>query len=224
MTVGVSLFERLKAQSAEEWRAYTEHAFVRRMGDGSLPMACFRHYLAQDYLFLIHFARAYALAAYKGESLADIRAGADGLRAILDEMGLHLSLCERWGLSPAKVEALPEARATMAYTRFVLDAGLAGDLLDLHVALAPCVVGYGEIGRALHGSVGERLADHPYREWIETYAGEDYQAVARAAESELDRLFAVRGGEGRMPSLIRLFRQATRLEADFWRMGLECAD
>ncbi len=34
-------------------------------------------------------------------------------------------------------------------TRFVLDRGMAGDLLDLHVALAPCVLGYAEIGTAL---------------------------------------------------------------------------
>jgi thiaminase/transcriptional activator TenA len=46
--------------------AYTEHAFVRALGDGALPEACFRHYL-----FLIHFAHAYALADYKSETLDD---------------------------------------------------------------------------------------------------------------------------------------------------------
>ena len=47
------------------------------------------------------------------------------------------------------MEALPEARAPMPYTRYVLEKGLAGDILDLHTALAPCVVGYGEIGAHL---------------------------------------------------------------------------
>lgn len=32
------------------------------LGDGTLPDAAFRMYLVQDYLFLIQFARAYALA------------------------------------------------------------------------------------------------------------------------------------------------------------------
>lgn len=45
---------------------------------------------------------------------------------------------------------LPEARATLAYTRYVLDTGNRGDLLDLHVALAPCLVGYGEIANWLN--------------------------------------------------------------------------
>ena len=32
------------------------------------------------------------------------------------------------------------------------ERGLAGALLDLHVALAPCVIGYGEIGVRLAAS------------------------------------------------------------------------
>ncbi len=50
-----------------DWLAYVDHEFVRGLADGSLPEPSFRHYLVQDYLFLIHFARAYALAAYKLE-------------------------------------------------------------------------------------------------------------------------------------------------------------
>ncbi|MCP1762590.1 thiaminase [Bradyrhizobium japonicum] len=56
----VSFFERLKTAVSAEWRAYTEHPFTSGLADGSLPEAAFRHYLVQDYLFLIEFARAYA--------------------------------------------------------------------------------------------------------------------------------------------------------------------
>jgi thiaminase/transcriptional activator TenA len=44
----------------------------------------FRHYLVQNYLFLMEFARAYALSVYKWPKLADIREAAAGLAAILD--------------------------------------------------------------------------------------------------------------------------------------------
>jgi thiaminase/transcriptional activator TenA len=71
-----------------------------------------------------------------------MRAAQAGLSAILDvEMDLHVRLSGRWGLSVPDLEAAPEHAATIAYTRFVLDCGASGDLLDLHVALAPCVVG-----------------------------------------------------------------------------------
>ena len=58
----MSFFERLKAQASAEWRAYTEHPFANALADGTLAEAAFRTYLVQDYLFLIEFARAYALA------------------------------------------------------------------------------------------------------------------------------------------------------------------
>ena len=57
------LFRRLRDACAAEWEAYTWHPFVRAMSDGTLPLAAFRRYLVQDYLFLLHFARAEALAA-----------------------------------------------------------------------------------------------------------------------------------------------------------------
>lgn len=76
MTVSsaVDLFDRLATEAADDWAAYVDHTFVQQMGRGTLPVASFRHYLVQDYLFLIHFARAYALAVYKGQSLDDMHA------------------------------------------------------------------------------------------------------------------------------------------------------
>lgn len=215
------LIDRLIASAPDDWRAYTHHPFVERMADGSLPEAAFRHYLVQDYLFLIQFARAYALAVFKGRTLEDMRAGLKGLSAILDmEMDLHVRTCAGWGLRPADLEAAPEDMATTAYTRFVIDAGLRGDLLDLHVALAPCVVGYGMIAERLAGLPGALDVSNPYAFWIREYAGDDYRAVSEAAIAHLDRL-GRDVGEARLPHLVHLFAQATRLEAAFWQMGLD---
>ncbi|MBN9448965.1 MAG: thiaminase II [Bosea sp.] len=220
----MDIFDRLKVAAAADWATYVEHDFVRQMGDGSLPQAAFRTYLTQDYLFLIQFARAYALATYKSRTLADMRAAKAGLSAILDlEMELHVRLCGRWGLSPEELEAAPEHQATVAYTRYVLDCGQSGDLLDLHVALAPCVIGYAEIGARLAAEIGPALENHPYREWIGEYAGETFQSVARDARRHLDELAARAMTERRFADLAALFGKASRLEADFWQMGLDGA-
>jgi thiaminase (transcriptional activator TenA) len=216
-----SLFDRLKAACGEDWEAYTGHDFVRQLAAGTLPEAAFRHYLGQDYLFLIHFARAYALAAYKTTDLVEMRSAVASVHGILNvEMALHIDYCQGWGLDEPAMAALPEAKATMAYTRFVLESGMAGDSLDLYAALAPCVIGYGEIGAALAADPATVLADNPYASWIEMYAGPDYQAVATDAVAQLDRLAEQRLTPARFEALARTFRQATRLEADFWQMGL----
>lgn len=216
-----SLFARLRETVAEDWLAYTQHPFVEQLGKGTLPEAAFRHYLIQDYLFLIHFARAWALALVKADTLEDMRHAATTISAILhDEMQLHVRTCARWGLREADLEDAPEAQANLAYTRYVLERGFSGDVLDLQVALAPCIVGYAEIGQRLHHQFAETLPQNPYRDWIETYAGEAYQQVARQAILHLDRLAARRLTEARFPTLVETFRQATRLEVAFWDMGL----
>jgi thiaminase/transcriptional activator TenA len=217
----VSLFDRLKADTADDWRAYADHAFVRGLGDGSLPTASFRHYLIQDYLFLIQFARAYALAAYKAPDLDGLRHASAAVNAILEEMKLHVRLADEWGASEADLVSASEAQATVAYTRFVLDAGMRGDLLDLMTALSPCVIGYAEIGMALAQSPTGLSSHNPYRGWIAEYSGDAYQAVAADARSELDRLAETSLTAARYPRLLDLFRQATRLEAEFWQMGLD---
>ncbi|SDE55795.1 thiaminase II [Rhodospira trueperi] len=217
-----SLFARLRHACADEWRAYIDHDFVRQMGAGDLREECFRHYMGQDYLFLIQFARAYALGVYKSESLEDMRRMGKGMAGILDEMRLHVKYCQRWGIALEELETLPEAEATVAYTRYVLDRGMAGDLLDLNVALAPCMIGYAEIGMRLMETV-DPSEDHPYGAWIREYGGVGYRQVARDAVDLMDRLMRERGGPGRLPGLIETFRAATNLETAFWQMGLTLA-
>jgi thiaminase/transcriptional activator TenA len=213
------LFGRLVAAAPAPWRDYTEHAFVRGLGDGSLPRAAFQRYLVQDYLFLIHFCRAYGLAIYKTTELAEMRAFQATLDAILNhEMALHVAYSAEWGLSERDLVETPEHPANLAYTRFVLDCGLAGDLLDLAVALSPCVVGYAVIGQRLAASAA---AGTPYRQWIDAYAGAEYGEVAQGTVGLLDRLWERRGGSGRERALVALFGQACQLEASFWQMGLD---
>jgi thiaminase/transcriptional activator TenA len=213
-------FDRLKLDAAAEWRAYAEHPFTDAMADGTLPQAGFRHYLVQDYLFLIEFARAYALAVYKAPTVADMREAAAAVSAILDvEMSLHIKLCAGWGLKPQDIERAPAATETLAYTRYVLDTGMRGDFLALHVALAPCVIGYAEIGTRLAANPGALDPGNPYRLWIEEYAGAAYQGVAADARARLDRLAERYLTPAREVELAAIFREATRLEADFWEMG-----
>ncbi|AGM40205.1 transcriptional regulator [Spiribacter salinus M19-40] len=212
----------LKNRCHDDWQAYTQHRFLRELADGSLPKAAFQHYLQQDYLFLIHFARAYALAAYKSRTLADLRQAHEGLKAILDlELGLHVEYCAGWGISEAALEQTPEARPTTAYTRYVLDTGQRGDLLDLHVALAPCVIGYAEIADWINAqSFTVRGAANPYDAWIGMYESDEFQA---AAQSERDWINArmERLPAPRIAQIAQIFREATRLETDFWAMNFE---
>jgi thiaminase (transcriptional activator TenA) len=218
-------FELWREAAGPAWPAYTRHVFVAKLGDGTLPRVAFLHYLRQDYIFLFHFARAWALAAAKAETLGEMRLAAATVAGLADgEMALHVALCGRAGIDPEALAATEEAPENLAYTRYVLEAGYTGDFLDLLAALAPCVLGYGEIGAALAATAGET----PYREWIDAYAGDEYQAMCRNVGALIDGAAARRLGPDfaaapRWRQLATRFRTATRLEAGFWDMGLKGA-
>lgn len=216
-------FERLKQSCQGDWTAYCQHDFVRQLGAGTLPAAAFRHYLKQDYKFLVHFARAWGLAVYKARDIDELRNALASLKIIVDvEMGLHVKYCESWGISEADLLTLAEDRPTMAYTRYVLDAGNRGDLLDLHVALAPCLVGYAEIASWLVAQDFGDQSSNPYRPWVEMYASGEFQDGMRQEVAWLnDQLSQV--SPARFRQLAETFRDATRLEIDFWQMGLDAA-
>ncbi len=216
------IFPLWRAAAGGAWDAYARHAFVEGLRTGDLPREAFLRYLVQDYVFLIHFSRAWALAVTKAETIEEMRACAATVHALIDqEMRLHIETCAAEGLSEADLFAAKEAPQNLAYTRYVLDAGHSGDFLDLLAALAPCVLGYGEIGARLGREAGET----PYRGWIETYAGEDYQGLCHSVGGLIDGAVARRIGKRpeaspRWPSLCARFETATRLEVDFWSMGL----
>ena len=69
-----NLTYRVTDDAGTTWEGYVAHDFVRALGAGTLPEAAFRHFLVQDYLFLIHFARAWSLAVAKAGSLPEMRA------------------------------------------------------------------------------------------------------------------------------------------------------
>lgn len=215
-------FAAWRADCAPDWHDYTHHAFVNGLADGSQPREGFLNYLQQDYVFLIHFARAWALAVVKAGTLDEMRACSATVHTLLDgEMPLHVGICEAAGIARADLEATEEAIPNLAYTRYVLDSGLSGDFLDMIAALAPCVLGYGEIGLRLAAIAAP---DTPYREWIDTYAGEGYQQACRDVGALLDQAVARRLGPDaaktpRWDELSRRFATATRLEVGFWGLG-----
>jgi len=209
----------------DEWDNYIEHPFVQQLALGELPSVAFLHYLKQDFLFLKHYTRAYALAIYKANTLSEMRMALPSVKALLDsEIAHHVDYCAQWGVTECAMEAEPEAFGTVAYTRFVLDTGMAGDLIDLYVALAPCAIGYAVIGQQLASAKATVIDGNPYASWISMYAGEEYQSSVATSSKELDALLAdIDITSERGQRLCQIFSTATRMEIAFWQQGLDVA-
>lgn len=203
---------------APVWHQFVNHKFVLAMGDGTLPLESFKGYLIQDYLYLVHFARANALAAYKAKNIKDIAAGADIVAHIAREMSLHITYCREFGVSQEEIESTEEHQACTAYTRYVLDIGHGHDWIGLQVALAPCLLGYGAIARQLHSSPNvSKGKENRYWPWIENYVAEDYVAAVNTGSELLER-HAVLQSPTQIKELVKIFKHATKMEIGFWEM------
>ncbi|KAJ3145098.1 hypothetical protein HDU86_001150 [Geranomyces michiganensis] len=223
----ISFVSTLKAHCANEWRAYVYHPFVNQLADGTLPLECFKHFIRQDYIFLKQYARANALASYREHELEQVVKAAAIVAYIGEEVQMHVKFCKDWGITLEELEGTSEAKPNLAYTRYVLEKGMSGDRLDLRVALAPCLLGYGEIGRRLYNDPHTKREDNPYWSWIQNYAKPEFQAAVVEGEALLELLFEEMvpvNNTRRLGQLCDTFRQATILEEHFWQMGLALLD
>jgi thiaminase/transcriptional activator TenA len=218
------IFKILKDKNVNIWLDYIKHEFVQKLANDSLHENCFLNYLKQDYLFLIQFSKAWSLAILKSDNLEEMKIAASTVNELINfEMGLHISLCEKYGISKLDLENTEEENENIAYTRYVLELGYSGDFLDLLSALAPCVLGYGEIGLNLQNSNPKTSM---YKKWIETYSSSEYQSVCLNVGKLIDKSFKLRLGKNytntyKWNKASQIFKKATSLEVDFWNMALK---
>jgi len=215
--VGLSLHEDLWRQNRDLAEACLRHPFVRGLADGSLASPAFRRYVAQDAFFLGAFAKAYAVAIARSAKLETRNTFRDLLDATFRELRLHALYSQKLGIDLVAVR--PYA-ATSAYTDFLLATAWHSSLEETMAAMTPCMRLYAYLGQELAQELAKEQIktstdSHPYREWIDTYSGTDFQTNVTRLESLLDGLAADR------PPVRQAYRYALECELNFFSAPLE---
>ncbi len=213
------LSESLRALAEPIWRAQLEHPFVRGIGQGTVDLEQFKHWVRQDYRFLIEYCRLFGLAAARAPDLATLTRFAELLQATATvEMALHRSYAAEFGIVEAELENEPMAPTTRAYTDFLLRVAALGDFGELAAALLPCMWGFSEIGIALKAKGVP--AEPRCAKWIDTYADPEFARLADWCRELVDRLGDEASAEqrGRMEDV---FVTSSRYEYLFWEMALK---
>lgn len=178
-------------------------------------------------------------------------------------MTLHRAYCAQWGITEEELNTTPEAPATTAYGAFILDTGLrgksiravhpsqpssydfrTGDTSRLVMALAACLLGYGEVGLWLKKEAARpgswvKLEGNPYKKWIDDYSGPHYQnavklglggatpvqlLVSRGADNNADTIEELAvfdpPSPGRFLEWQDTWERCVRLEKGFWDMSI----
>lgn len=216
--------ELLRRDADALWRAQHEHPFVRGIADGSLSAERFRHFIKQDYLYLVDFARVFSLASARAPNVAWAQRFAELAHETLrTELALHRSFAEKWGIDAAELDAERPTPTTRAYTNFLLRTAALEDFATLVAALLPCMWGYSELGIAL--ASGSRPTNELYARWIDLYASPEFADLAAWCREIVDEV-AVGLDGSRRDRMRDAFLACSRLELAFWAASwrLEAAE
>ena len=208
---------QLRAGSERVWRAIENHAFLRELHAGSLPMNRFTYFILQDYVYLLDFAQVLCQGGAKSPDLETLELFArHALGAVEVERSFHASFGKTLGLSRKELDAVPKGPITQAYISHLQSVARSGSLGELVAAVLPCYWIYGEVGRRLNK--GRPRKPKIYRDWIETYAGEAFWRPVREQIQLMDRLGASASSREKKV-MAGNFVLSSRYEFMFWEQA-----
>lgn len=212
-------FSQKLYESVEDiWKSYYEHPFVNGIGQGTLDVDKFKFYMIQDYIYLLDYAKIYALGIVKADTEEVMKGFATMVNGILNgEMSIHRSYMRRLGITQDEIKETKASLANISYTNYMLSVSQRGTLAELTVSLLSCMWSYLEIGKHLSEIPGS--IDHEfYGEWIRGYISEDYIKLTNWIIDLVDDL--ARDLPNReLEKLEEIFINTSKYEYMFWDMS-----
>ena len=217
----MNLTKRLLDASADIWERYYKHPFINGIGDGSLDTGKFRYYIIQDYLYLVEYAKAFAVAITKESRPETICYLAQLIQMIIsEEMNTHNSYMEQLNITREEIHATPSSIINKSYTSYMLDVAHAGSSLDAFVAILPCALSYEAIGRYIADTYPLSLKHPVFKDWVAGYSSEEYRKANKQMIAVLEEM-AKDITENEAKRLEDIFVRSSRYEEMFWDMAWE---
>src|SRR5699024_3790733 len=205
------------------WEAYLDHPFVKGIGDGTLDKEKFKHYLKQDYIYLIEYSRIFAIGASKSKDLKSMTMFADLLHGTMNyEMDLHREYADQFGISNQELEATIPSATMTAYTSYMLNKDQLGGVENATAAVLTCAWSYNYIGKKLAKLPG--AVDHEfYGNWVKMYSSEEFTKIANDCKDLLNELTAEKSVD-ELKELEEIVVQTSNFEYMFWETAENISD
>ena len=210
----MSFSDELLAAGSEIWAAQYDHPFVTELAAGTLDPEAFRHWVRQDYRYLLDYARTFAIAATKARREKTMAGLLNVAHTTLDvEMDLHREFAAEYGISREELESTRKAPACVAYTNFLVRTAHEGTLPEIAAAVYPCGQGYLDVAEHMADLAEEK---HRYTPVIDLYTSDEFHEVADWMRTLVDDCAERNPGEHE--AMREAFLTSARLEHDFWEM------
>jgi thiaminase/transcriptional activator TenA len=208
----MSLTQELRQQHHDLWQRMVTHPFVLEMGAGTLPVAKFRAYFLQDYVFVHDLVAMTAMGLAKAPTFLAANQLHRFLSGILNpENDLFVRAFRELGVSEAAYAAASPSPITQAFGDFLVRTGLEGSFADIVMVLYVTEGTYVDWGTRLL-EAGSRPRQPIYGEWIDIHGPQVLGSFVTWLAQHLDDT-ALRSQH---PRLAQIFHTALRYEFLFW--------
>ncbi|TMN21298.1 thiaminase II [Lentibacillus cibarius] len=208
------IFNRVKPL----WHTYLEHPFVKGIGEGTLDVEKFKHYMKQDYIYLVEYSRIFAIGAAKAHNLKTMTTFANLLHGTMNvEMDLHREYASTFGISNDELEATEPSATVTAYTSYMLNKAQSGGVENAIAAVLACAWSYNFIGKEL--ATWPNATEHElYGNWVQMYSSEEFSKLANDC-IELINEIAEGKPEHELKELEEIVVKTSYFEYMFWDMA-----
>lgn len=197
------------------WAAQYDHPFVTELANGTLDEASFRHWVEQDYRYLLDYARTFAIAGTKARDEATMAHLLGVAHTVLDhEMDLHREFAAQYDRTPGDLESVRKAPTCVAYTNYLVRTAHEGSLAEIAAAIYPCGQGYLDVARHMADLMDDQ---HRYTPFVEKYTSDEFAEAVDWMRELVDRCGERYPGEH--DAMREAFLTSARLEHAFWEMA-----
>lgn len=211
--------QRLFHKTTDLWQQYYDHPFVMGIQNGDLAKDKFRFYTIQDYLYLLDYAKVFAIGLTKADTPELMHTFSQYISQIMDcEMNVHEGYMAELQITREQLRSARPSLANRSYTSYMLACAQAGDAVDALTAVLACAVSYESIAQEMvrRNPQAER---HPfYGAWVQSYASAQYAQENVLLCETIDRLTAS-ACEAQLIHLEDIFYTCARYEKGFWDMA-----
>ncbi|MEG2648759.1 MAG: thiaminase II [Anaerovoracaceae bacterium] len=209
--VNSEIFEYCK----DVWDKINQHPFVEAIGNGTLDIEKFKYYIIQDNLYLLDYAKVFAMGMVKSQSEEDLRSFDKLLRGIIgSEMDAHNEFLASIDLSQDIIENTEANLITEAYTKYMLGIGTTGGPCQVAAAILACAWTYLYIGDHVSKMNGYKDSDF-CKHWVDIYTSEDFLQDVIDNTNLVEKLSEGYNQE-QIDDLKKIVRNCSEYEYLFW--------
>jgi len=213
------LTDYLFNESKKIWDEYLKHPFIVEMGKGTLDKEKFRSYLVQDYLYLLDYAKVYAMGLIKSDDVKHMKFFKDSVNGIMeDESATHIAYLKELGEDIKTLQKHKIKLENENYTNFMKSIALTGDIQDLIIAVLPCAWSYYYIAKEMKEIYKDNLENNYYAAWIDSYSCEEYRMCVKE-NIDLANELCKNIDDNKKEKLKDIFIKGSLYEMEFWQMA-----